>query len=304
MLLPLSGGTLYICPAKTELSLPCSVNMPNIQSFYGYPFIGLLLNVMLTGLEIVQVWIYCWNYWDKDKKTFKFYIGFITSIDILCTALGVYAAYWYLVVNYGNVQNSGTVYGLKPYYVRRIYLVGRRMIWPIILVPLIVGGTVLSIVVAKHMDFAVVLADIVITVTMSWTLYHKKTGFARTDSMIITLMAYTINSGFLLSALGIAMITSYLVKVPPTLLYVVFFLVMSKCYINTLYAMLNSRDYLRDRTTTDYPDSAYNSFHLSSIRLDPPSEAYGSTSRQPGVTVTVRHHSTASDFARNKSDHT
>jgi len=259
------------------------------------------------------------------------------SIDILCTALGVYAAYWYLVVNYGNVQNLGyrlwaetlqTIFnaipgcGVQLYYVRRIYLVGRRMIWPIILVPLIVGGTVLSIVltikaaIAKensnvHLSlwlpsiwmFAVVLADIVITVTMSWTLYRKKTGFARTDSIIITLMAYTINSGFLLSALGIAMITSYLVKVPPTLLYVVFFLVMSKCYINTLYAMLNSRDYLRDRTTTDYPDSAYNSFRLSSIRLDPPSEAYRSTSRQPGVTVTVRHHLTASDFARNKSDH-
>ncbi|KAF8272601.1 hypothetical protein EI94DRAFT_1795981 [Lactarius quietus] len=43
-----------------------------------------------------------------------------------------------------------------------------------------------------------VLVDIMITATMSWTLYRKRTGFVRTDSMIMTLMAYTINSGFLL----------------------------------------------------------------------------------------------------------
>ncbi|KAF8272724.1 hypothetical protein EI94DRAFT_1717821 [Lactarius quietus] len=307
--------------------------MPSIQSFYGAPFIGLLLNVMLTGLEIVQAWIYCWNYWDKDKKTFKFFIGFITVIDILCTALGAYTTYWYLVVNFGNIQNFDyrlwaltvqTLLNAIPapavqlYYVRRLYLVSHSIICPIIAVPLILGGTLCGIFLtikaatAKensnvHIAFCVpiiwmatiVLVDIMITAMMTWTLYRKRTGFARTDSMITTLMVYTINSGFLLSALGAGMTISFLAALS-TQLYVAFFLVMSKCYMNTMYTMLNTRDYVRDRSTTD---NAYNSYNLSSIRIDPPSEVYGSTSRQPDVTATV-HRSTTSDFARNKSDST
>src|ERR1700677_3845191 len=62
---------------------------------------------------------------------------------------------------------------------------------------------------------------------------------------------------------------------------------------------LNSRDYVRDRSTTDNPENAIN---LSSIRIDPLSEAYRSKSGQTGgVTVTV-HHSAKSDFSREKAD--
>ncbi|KAN0133975.1 hypothetical protein V8E53_008193 [Lactarius tabidus] len=130
---------------------------------------------------------------------------------------------------------------------------------------------------------------------MSWTLYRKRTGFARTDSIIMTLMAYTLKTGFLLSALGTAMIISYLVA-PSTQIYVAIFLAISKCYMNSFYAMLNTRDHVRDRSTTD---NGYNSCILSSIRLEPLSEAYASKSGKP-VTVTV-HRSTTSDLA-SKSD--
>ncbi|KAH9060430.1 hypothetical protein EDB87DRAFT_1615747, partial [Lactarius vividus] len=42
-----------------------------------------------------------------------------------------------------------------------------------------------------------VVADILIAVSMCWFLYHKRTGFARTDSMILTLMTYSVHSGLL-----------------------------------------------------------------------------------------------------------
>ena len=57
------------------------------------------------------------------------------------------------------------------------------------------------------------LADLLIAAAMCWSLYHRRTGFARqahpadtyvvltfmhrTDSMIITLMTYSISSGLL-----------------------------------------------------------------------------------------------------------
>jgi hypothetical protein len=64
---------------------------------------------------------------------------------------------------------------------------------------------------------------------------------------------------------------------------------------------LNSRDYIRDRSTTDNPENAIN---LSSIRIEASNDAYGSPTKsgQPGVSVTV-HRSTTLNFGRSKSDH-
>jgi hypothetical protein len=76
------------------------------------------------------------------------------------------------------------------------------------------------------------------------------------------------------------------------------FSVLSWVLLLTVSAVrLNSRDYVRDRrSNTDNPENA---IHLSSIRIEPLSEAYESKSRQPGTV----HHSTTLNFGRNKSDH-
>ncbi|KAN0141914.1 hypothetical protein V8E53_000376 [Lactarius tabidus] len=303
----------------------------DLRNTYGAVFVGLLFNTLLTGLEIVQAWIYFNNYWDKDKKAFKFFVGFLTFIDILSTIIGAYSIYWYLVLNFGNAESLGyrlwatnlqSALNIFPgcavqlYYLRRVYLVSQNIIFPIMMVPLVLGCALFGTVIAAKSNTiksaadihlillltrlwmsVLVVADISITVMMSWSLHRKRTGFARTDSMITTLMAYTINSGFVLTVLGVAVVISFSVS-PSTLIYVPFVWVSSKCYMNSLYAMLNTRNYVRDRSTTGNSDRAYN---VSSIRIGPQSEASGSKSRQPAVTVTV-HRSTTSDFARSKSD--
>ena len=63
----------------------------------------------------------------------------------------------------------------------------------------------------------------------------------------------------------------------------------------TVFAFrLNSRDYLRDRSTTEHLES---SFNLSSIRVEPRSEALGSKARQPSVSINV-HNSITTDFGQ------
>jgi len=141
------------------------------------------------------------------------------------------------------------------------------------------------------------LADLLIAATMSWSLYHKRTGFARTDSIIMTLMAYSINSGLLISLLAVAMTISFVVS-SKSLIWLAIYWTMSKCYVNSLLAMLNSRDYVRDRAAS-HPDEALN---MSSIRIEPSSDAYRPKSGQVDVSVTV-HRSTTSNFALNKPDH-
>ncbi|KAN0140558.1 hypothetical protein V8E53_001767 [Lactarius tabidus] len=308
----------------------------NLETSYGAVFVGQLFNTLLTGLELVQTWLYCCNYWNKDSKQFKLFLGSLIVLDILSTISGSYSLYWYLVLNFGNVdqleyriwaKTLQTVLTAIPgaavqlYYTRQIYLVSHSMICPIVVVPVILGSALLVLglnakaaVLKIDSHFHVspwflgawmgvtVLIDVFITVMMSWALYRKRTGFKKTDSMIMTLMAYTINSGFLVTVLGIGMTISFAVA-PGSLIWVAFSFVMSKCYINSLLAMLNSRDYVRNRstTTTDNRDSAHN---VSSFRIGSSSEAWGSESksRQPGVTVTL-HRSSASDFERRISEH-
>ncbi|KAN0131838.1 hypothetical protein V8E53_010366 [Lactarius tabidus] len=314
---------------------------PTLQNTWGVSLVGQLVSTMLTGFELVQVWIYCWNYWNKDKRTFKFFLVFLIVIDMLSTVMGTYLFYWFLVLNYGNVQDLGfclwsvsirlqTIFNAVPGTAVQflgitpgeftspqldIRPVSESIIFPIIVVPLILAANTIEFYITikaatekensrVRIPFwlvtlwigGTVLADISITTMMSWTLYRKKTGFARTDSMIKTLMTYTINSGILLSALGAAMLISFSVA-PTTFFYVAFFVVLSKCYINSLLAMLNTRDYVCDRSSTDRPD---NTFNLASIRL---SDTHESKSRQPGVTVIV-HHSTTSNRVQTESDHT
>ncbi|KAF8261544.1 hypothetical protein EI94DRAFT_792772 [Lactarius quietus] len=275
----------------------------DIQKSYGAAFVGLLVNHMLFGLEIVQAWRYYWQYWNKDKKVSRIFIAFLIAVDTLSTIMCAITIYWHLVLNFGNPKNvdsrvwaanlqpffSAIVsFSVQMYYVRSTYLVSQSIICPVLVVPLILGGTSLClystirvITLGAYSKVhvvtwlpclsmgATVLGDVVITVTMCWTLYRKRTGFARTDSMISTLMVNTINSALLLTTLGIAMTITYAVG-PTRMIWEALLWVTSKCYINSLLAMLNSRDYIRDRLATDND--------LSLIRFEPPGEDYGSKS--------------------------
>ncbi|KAF8272840.1 hypothetical protein EI94DRAFT_1826692 [Lactarius quietus] len=299
----------------------------DIRNSYGAAFVGLLA----LGLTIAQTWIYFWYYHDRDSKALKLFISFITFMDALLTILSGYVMYWYLIVNFDNVENlststwalnlqiiisiiSGT--SVEFYYARRVYKVSQSITCPILIVALVtissscglfftLEGAALKRFTNSHAltwvsvsgMIAGVLAELLLASAMCWSLYRKKTGFARSDSIITTLMAYTINSGLLTCVLGAAMAISSLVS-PYSLIWLSFFWALGKCQVNSLLAMLNSRDYVRDRPMTN-PDTPYN---LSSLRIEPMSETYMSKAGQPGVSVMV-HRSTTSDFGRNKSDH-
>ncbi|KAH9045089.1 hypothetical protein EDB84DRAFT_781442 [Lactarius hengduanensis] len=301
----------------------------DIRNTFGAAFIGLLISTTLFGLAIVQTWIYFWRYWKKDPKALKFFIAFITVMDTLHTILCAYVVYWYLVLNFGNVESLGysmwamniqvvtSIFvgaSVQLYYARRVYLgefyfsfVVYCTSKPFSSKPKYLHPDphrsqfarfhTLTWIPCVGMTTSAV-ADLLIAATMCWSLYRRKTGYARTDSIIMTLMAYSINSGLLTSILTIAMTISFVVS-PSSLVWLPFFWAMSKCYVNSLLAMLNSRDHVRDRSTTDNPDNAFN---LTSIRIEPPSETYGSKSSQPGVSVTMQR-STTSNFGLNKSDH-
>ncbi|KAH9028389.1 hypothetical protein EDB85DRAFT_2291262 [Lactarius pseudohatsudake] len=303
----------------------------DIRNTYGCSFIGLIISVMLFGITTLQTWLYYWQYGNRDPKTLRLFIAVIFLLDALHTSLCIYSIYWYLVLNFGNVGilnhnmwamiaqinvNGLVDYMVQLYYARRVYIVGGSIIIPIIIVTFATACFALGFVFtveatahgfrSRHKSLIPVtcigmglsaVADILIAVSMCWFLYHKRTGFARTDSTIMTLMTYSIQSGLLTSVLTCAMLISF--SVAPSAKYSdIFFWPMGNFYANSLLAMLNSRDYVRERSSTDNKHD--NAFSLSSIRVGQRSE--GDKSRRPAVSVTV-HRSATTDFAQDKRDH-
>ncbi|KAH9169019.1 hypothetical protein EDB89DRAFT_2231556 [Lactarius sanguifluus] len=324
----------------------------DIRNTYGCTFIGLIISVMLFGITALQTWIYYWQYGNRDPKALKIFIAVIFLLDALHTSLCIYSIYWYLILNFGNVEildhnmwamniqvdvNTLVDYMVQLYYARRVYIVGGSIIIPIIIVIFgavcfgkhtcrLLGGTFmiifLRIVTGLAFVFTAraaalklwsrytslvpvtciglgsgVVADILIAVSMCWFLYHKKTGFARTDSMLLTLMTYSIQSGLLTSVLTCAVLISF-AAASSSMYWQLFFWPMGKFYANSLLAMLNSRDYVRERSSAD--DKYENTFGLSSIRVEQRNE--GDKPRRPAVSVAV-HRSTTTDFPQVKRDH-
>lgn len=96
----------------------------------------------------------------------------------------------------------------------------------------------------KHSTVAV--ADIGVAALQCWYLYVARTGLPRTDSLINTLIVYSINRGVLNSIATVADLTCFL-TMPDNFIWLALNFVVSKLYSNSLLATLNTRNVLRGK---------------------------------------------------------
>ncbi|KAH7911252.1 hypothetical protein BJ138DRAFT_943884 [Hygrophoropsis aurantiaca] len=87
------------------------------------------------------------------------------------------------------------------------------------------------------------LVDISIAGSMCYRLATSRTGFAKTDSFITKLMAYSLNSGLITSicSLAVGIICAIM---PRNFIFLAFEILSAKLYINAYLALLNARYYL------------------------------------------------------------
>ncbi|KAH9981566.1 hypothetical protein BJV74DRAFT_83231 [Russula compacta] len=158
---------------------------------------------------------------------------------------------------------------IQLFYARRLYLISKSIVLVVIVAGLAVFnfGTGIVLAVREHMlkrysrestsiwlgymgMGSFVFLDALIAVSMCWCLYRRRTGYARTDTIITTLMIYIISSGMLTSILGLASVISF-VAAPTTFISQVFYLPFGTCYVNCLLALLNNRDLIIKGSITD-----------------------------------------------------
>jgi len=98
---------------------------------------------------------------------------------------------------------------------------------------------------AIFLGFSVtIVIDTFIAVVMSILLYRSRTGFKRTDSILSTLIQYTVGTGLLTTAASIVYIVLYVIK-PDSLLYLAQEFSITRLYANSFLAMMNARSALR-----------------------------------------------------------
>jgi len=89
-------------------------------------------------------------------------------------------------------------------------------------------------------------ADIIIASTLCDYLSKSRTGFVRTDNLISTLIVYSLATGLITSVIACIIVVTF-ATMAENYIWLGFFWLIGKCYVNSLLAALNSRESLREK---------------------------------------------------------
>ncbi|KAI0778390.1 hypothetical protein BD413DRAFT_609009 [Trametes elegans] len=96
-------------------------------------------------------------------------------------------------------------------------------------------------------------ADILIAVSLCILFSKKRTGFARSDSILRALTIYSVNSGVLSSVCALLCLVTY-VTMPHNFIFMTFYSIYPELVLNCLLATLNAREALNE-TASKLPPS-------------------------------------------------
>ncbi|THG95619.1 hypothetical protein EW145_g7924 [Phellinidium pouzarii] len=139
---------------------------------------------------------------------------------------------------------------VQNFLVYRIWRLSRKNVPLVCILEIIVVAEFAAVTVpsiewiAKLINSLMVSADFAIAAALIYYLNHSRTGFKRSETMINRLIVFTIHTGLATSVFAtLSLIFSSLY--PTALIYVTFFICVSKLYVNALFATLNSRTSMR-----------------------------------------------------------
>lgn len=242
--------------------------------------IGGLVSAMLYGISCLQTYNYFWR-GAGDGKYLKTFVAALWCIDTFEVFLNGHVMYWYFVTNFVNplallvpvwsIVLHVSVTAISNFLVRIMFT---WRVWRMSNGNWLLSGIIfcvsttdfacsLAITVKAwsttfigleslstlfYIDFAAILvADSLIALSLCYFLHRSRTGIKKTDSLITVLIMYTINTGLLTAIDAIAGLVLYAIM-PDNLIYVAFYLQLSKLYLNAYLATLNAREGLRGRT--------------------------------------------------------
>ncbi|KAI0667854.1 hypothetical protein C8Q78DRAFT_1081736 [Trametes maxima] len=258
-----NGGKLI-----PDLTSPAATALPPLDGTYGAILLGTFFNVILCGVEFHQVYQYARGHFD-DTNLMRCFVAFLAIVDGLGTALAIHMCYWFLVTNYftpklitvvwsmkiQGIVDTVVVFACQCFFVRRVYLIGRRfrfLVWFIMV--LILGEVALASVsyieiflipnILEYRKYALcdpaayalaAAADVMLTSLLIFELHRSRTGFKRTDSTIDVLIAYAITTGLITALFNVYCVVIALVE-PDNWVYIASDMFTTKLYVTSTLA--------------------------------------------------------------------
>ncbi|KAI0643499.1 hypothetical protein C8Q79DRAFT_184160 [Trametes meyenii] len=284
------NGTSYhagasIAPSE-DLSLPAALGIPSINTTIGAVYIGVVIGTALFGLTVHQAYRYYRTYTD-DHLYIKSLVTTIIVLETFHSVLWSVVGYHYLIteafqfpgiieghwsVKMTVTETTVLIVACGCFYSRRVYLVGPNYRWLVVI-------AVTFMVVALGFGFAAgveaftstqyitdfahiswlvsiayglaAVTDVILTGALVFVLLRSRTFTRRSDSVIYTLIIYTINTGLLTSIMSVAAFIFALI-LPGNMIYAAFSVIGAKLCANSVLAVLNSRKAVRDRFVDDF----------------------------------------------------
>ncbi|RDB30082.1 hypothetical protein Hypma_013903 [Hypsizygus marmoreus] len=265
---------------------------PAFDNTLGALLVGGLVAMALWGVTCVQTFTF-FTRRSRDRLPFKLGIAFLWALDTFDSALNGHILYHYLVSNYLNplaiskpvwsVIIHVAITSISDFFIRsmfamRFYRLSKGNIpvtaWVMaVSITDLVCGIVIT---AKafgiesyleldklssllYLNFAAgTTSDLSVALGLCYLLFTSRTGFRRTDTLINILMIYTVNTGLIVALDAALGMITYIVM-PNNFVFLGFYLLLSKLYLNSYLATINAREDLREKI--DDPVS----IHLSQI---------------------------------------
>nr|GAT61033.1 predicted protein [Mycena chlorophos] len=263
-------------PSSVEHYLPFTMVASTFADTFGIWLIAQFFQAILYGMGILQAYLYFFWY-PKDGWWTKGTVITIVVLETVQTGTFFGATYKFFITDFGNLEQLAdfpwqalaqllTLYAstfvAQCYFAHCIYQLHKRQIWyagMVFILSLVgFGGGVAQIVLAVRIQTFSQLpstsgasntqaalslaADIAITVGLCWRLHETRTGIQSTNKLLNFLIMTAINRGVLTMITALLNMVLFLTQ-PGTFYFMVMILISGKFYMNSMLAMLNTRQH-------------------------------------------------------------
>lgn len=250
----------------------------NLDSTYGSAFIGLIVASILYGVTLTQTYIYFSRVGSTDRIYARIAVAALCILDTVHLVLCIMTLYWHLITNFSNdssldnltwSMNAQTgLNGLialivECIFARRVFILSKNVLITTTIVLLSCFHFSLSIVftlksfrlgsmgefqqliwVTSAGNGSSAVADILIAASLCFYLYKNRTGYRKTNSLITTLIVYSLATGLVSSLIRVVIVITF-ATMPNNYIWLAFCWIGGKCYANSFLASLNCRGSLQ-----------------------------------------------------------
>ncbi|KAH9918892.1 uncharacterized protein BXZ73DRAFT_105048 [Epithele typhae] len=270
-----SNSTAAAAAAAAAAATAAFPHIP-VGDTLGAWLIGVCISYLLQGMLFHQAFKYYMTF-HKDRWVLKAWVAVVLVLETLATVLITHTAYFYMVTKYWEPTYffvSPTVWSLnvlpppaalaafisQSFFARRLWLIAPKFrILVAVAMVLIAGNVACFSVLAATMFRSATLSewlqyswlatlgssiqvtgDLSISAALVYTLHTSRTGITRTDSIVDTLITYSVSTGVVTCIVHIVNVT-YSAKEPDNFIYAALSIILTKLYANAFLVALNSR---------------------------------------------------------------